>query len=98
MYNLEWIFDGIGTEIASGILTLLIGAIGGTMVYKIAIKRTAKQKQYAGDDSKQSQEMHVGKNDTDNLQLKNKTSIKQVQKAGDNATQVQIGEIKNDRR
>ena len=84
MYNLEWIFDGIGTEIASGILTLLIGA--------------AKQKQYAGDDSKQSQEMHVGKNGTDNSQLKNKTSIKQVQKAGDNATQVQIGEIKNDRR
>ncbi len=98
MYNLEWIFDGIGTEIASGILTLLIGAIGGTMFYKIAIKRTAKQKQYAGDDSKQSQEMHVEKNGTDNSQLKNKTSIKQVQKAGDNATQVQIGEIKNDRR
>lgn len=95
---MEWIFDGIGTEIASGILTLLIGAIGGTMFYKIAIKRTAKQKQYAGDDSKQSQEMHVEKNGTDNSQLKNKTSIKQVQKAGDNATQVQIGEIKNDRR
>lgn len=42
--------------------------------------------------------MRVGKNDTDNSQLKSKTSIKQVQKAGDNATQVQIGEIKNDRR
>ena len=46
MENLEWIFDGIGTELIS----LLIGAvIGGAAGYKIGSKNRSKQKQKAGD-------------------------------------------------
>ena len=52
MKNLEWIFDGIGTELIS----LLIGAVfGGTAGYKIGSKNKIKQKQKARDDSKQIQ-------------------------------------------
>lgn len=52
MENLAWIFDGIGTELIS----LLVGAIfGGAAGYKIGSKNKIKQKQKAGDDSKQIQ-------------------------------------------
>ena len=52
MENLEWIFDGIGTELIS----LIIGAIfGGAAGYKIGSKNKIKQKQNAGDNSKQIQ-------------------------------------------
>ena len=52
MENLEWIFDGIGTEIIS----LIIGAVlGGAAGYKIGSKNKIKQKQNAGDNSKQIQ-------------------------------------------
>lgn len=52
MEYLEWIFDGIGTELIS----LLVGAIfGGAAGYKIGSKNKIKQKQTAGDDSKQIQ-------------------------------------------
>lgn len=52
METLEWIFDGIGTELIS----LLIGAVfGGAAGYKIGSKNKIKQKQKAGDDSKQIQ-------------------------------------------
>lgn len=52
MENLEWIFDGIGTELIS----LIIGAVlGGTAGYKIGSKNKIKQKQKAGDDSEQIQ-------------------------------------------
>lgn len=55
---MEWIFDGIGTAIVSGLIGLIIG--GGTGYY-------------------------IGVNN----------NITQKQKAGDNAQQVQIGQIKN---
>ena len=51
---MEWIFDGIGTAIMSGI----IGAvIGGTTRYQIGIhkKISIKQNQKAGDNSNQIQ-------------------------------------------
>lgn len=52
MENLEWIFDSIGTELIS----LIIGAVfGGTAGYKIGSKNKIKQKQNAGDNSKQIQ-------------------------------------------
>ena len=55
---LEWFFDGIGTEIVSIIVSLIVGAIGGGAIgYKVGIKRTAAQKQRAGDDSEQRQEL-----------------------------------------
>ena len=52
MESLEWIFDGIGTELIS----LIIGAVfGGAAGYKIGSKNKIKQNQKAGDSSKQIQ-------------------------------------------
>jgi hypothetical protein len=52
MEGLEWIFDGIGTELIS----LVIGAaFGGAAGYKIGSKNKIKQNQKAGDNSKQVQ-------------------------------------------
>ena len=52
MEGLEWIFEGIGTELIS----LVIGAfLGGTAGYKIGSKNRIKQNQKAGDNSKQVQ-------------------------------------------
>ncbi|MDE7184066.1 MAG: hypothetical protein K2O40_06210 [Lachnospiraceae bacterium] len=57
---MDWIFDGIGTEMIGIIISLIIGALGGgTVGYKIGIRRTAKQKQIAGDDAEQKQELHI---------------------------------------
>ena len=53
---MEWIFDGIGTEIMSLIVGLAVGGFAG---YKIGIKHTSKQKQVADDSSKQRQELHI---------------------------------------
>ncbi len=95
---MEWFFDGIGTEIIGIIISLLVGAIGGGAVgYRIAIKRTTKQKQRAGNDSEQRQELQITKEENDVHLSKNKTSIKQIQKAGDNAVQVQIGGVNDNR-
>jgi len=95
---MEWIFDGIGTEIIGIVISLTIGALGGGAVgYKIGIKRTAKQKQTAGDDAEQKQELHVGKSDVKDNSSKSKTNIKQIQRAGNNAVQTQIGRINDDR-
>lgn len=52
MNDLKWIFDGIGTAAVTFILGLLVG---GTAGYKIAIRKTIKQIQKAGDNSSQSQ-------------------------------------------
>ena len=50
---MEWIFDGIGTAIIIFIFGLIIGGPTG---YKIGVHRTQiKQKQKAGDSSKQTQ-------------------------------------------
>ncbi len=91
----EWFFDGIGTELIS----LIIGAIGGGAVgYKIGIKRTSVQKQVARDNALQTQEIKMGKNDVRNSPVKSKTSIRQSQKAGNNAVQLQVGGIDDERR
>ena len=89
---MEWLFDGIGTEIIS----LLIGAIGGGIAgYRIAIHRTAKQRQHAGDHALQRQEWQIDQkeNETYHRSTKEKLSVDQVQKAGDHAVQTQIGGI-----
>ena len=50
---MEWIFDGIDTAIITFILRLLVG---GSTGYKIAInKKSIKQKQKAGNNSRQIQ-------------------------------------------
>ena len=91
---MEWFFDGIGTEIISIVISFFIGAVGGGAIgYKIGIKRIAKQKQKAGNNSEQRQKLKIGKNSIGTTASKNKTSIKQVQKADDNAVQTQIGGI-----
>ena len=52
MEDIKWIFDGIGTAA----LTFVVGLLaGGTAGYKIAIKKTIKQRQKAGDNSTQTQ-------------------------------------------
>lgn len=95
---MDWLFDGIGTEIVSIIISLIIGAIGGGAIgYRIGIKRTANQKQNTGNDSKQRQKMQIGKSDVSTHSTKSKTNLKQTQKAGDNAVQTQIGGINDDR-
>lgn len=99
MELLEWIFDGIGTEIVGFVVSLIIGAIGGGAVgYKIGIKQTLSQKQSAGDDSEQRQKLQIGKNSIDTNYSKSKTNLKQSQKAGNGSVQTQIGGINDDRR
>lgn len=49
---MDWIFDGIGTEIIS----LIVGLCGGGLVgYRIGIKNKISQKQKAGNNSNQIQ-------------------------------------------
>ena len=79
----EWVFDGIGTTI--------IGAICSFIGYKAAVKKIGQQSQRAGDDAKQKQEMIVENVEGEkNVQ----SSIKQTQKAGNNAEQIQCGGFK----
>lgn len=49
---MEWIFDGIGTMIVSGILGLLFGGVIG---YRIGVRISIRQKQKGGDNANQSQ-------------------------------------------
>lgn len=52
MEKMQWVFDGIGTELIS----LVIGTLGGGAIgYRIGKKNKVKQKQKAGDNSKQIQ-------------------------------------------
>ena len=54
--NVEWIFDGLGTEIIVGLISLIIGALGGGFAgYKIGVKNKVKQKQKARDNANQNQ-------------------------------------------
>ena len=52
MNNLEWIFDGIGTELISLIIGSLVGGFAG---YKIGVKNKVKQRQNAKDFANQTQ-------------------------------------------
>lgn len=49
---MEWFFSGIGTEIISALVGLIIGGVSG---YKIGVRNKIKQVQKAGDNSKLSQ-------------------------------------------
>lgn len=56
MENLEWVLDGIGTELIGTVIGLIIGALGGGAVgYKMGAKSKVKQSQKAGDNSEQKQ-------------------------------------------
>ena len=54
--NIQWVFDGIGTEIISIIIGLIVGCIGGGFVgYRIGNKNKVKQAQKAHDNVNQNQ-------------------------------------------
>lgn len=90
MGNLQWIFDGIGTEI----LSLAIGAAaGGLAGYKVGIKKNGKQIQKAKSDAKQKQELIVDVEASAVEKAYVQSNIKQAQEAGKNSEQVQIGRI-----
>lgn len=93
---MEWIFEGIGTEIISIVISLVIGGVVG---YKIGIKKASNQKQIAGDDADQKQIINIEESDFSQIKKANiETSIVQSQKAGDSSSQSQIGEIRNNGR
>lgn len=52
---MEWIFDGIGTEIISALLGLLIGGGAGYGIGVVITKNKIKQSQKAGDNASQVQ-------------------------------------------
>ena len=90
MGNLQWIFDGIGTEI----VVLLIGLfIGGGIGYKIGINK-GQQKQVSKDNAKQNQDLRIDSRE-DNHETVFYKSLKQTQRAGDNDNQIQTGKIVN---
>lgn len=96
---MEWLFDGIGTELVGIVISFIIGAIGGgTIGHKIGIKQTAKQKQIAGDNAQQTQELRSASGGMGTIASKRRTSIKQSQKGGNNSVQSQIGGVNDGRR
>jgi predicted TIM-barrel enzyme len=86
---MEWIFDGIGTAI----INLIIGAIaGGAIGYRIGIKSRSKQVQKAESYANQNQSIEIGSRKVvDSGRIS--SSIKQVQKAGEHVSQVQVGRV-----
>lgn len=56
MENIQWIFDGIGTEIISLIIGLIVGGFSG---YKIGVRNKVKQKQKARDNATQTQKGNI---------------------------------------
>lgn len=79
----EWVFDGIGATV--------VAAICGFVGYKAVVKKIGEQSQTAGDNSKQKQKLVIdGEGDKQYVQ----NNIKQTQKAGDYAEQIQCGNFK----
>lgn len=92
----KWVFEGIGTEIISLIIGLVVGGIGG---FAIGKRTKSKQMQTAGDSSKQKQTFSVDNGVIDNSKKNKETStIVQKQKAGNNSEQVQTGSVKHGQR
>ena len=52
---MEWIFDGIGTELVSALIGLLVGGVAGYGIGVVCTKNKIKQKQKAGDNANQIQ-------------------------------------------
>lgn len=53
---MEWIFEGIGTEIIIAVISLVVGGLGGGAIgYRIGTKSKVKQNQIAGKNSTQNQ-------------------------------------------
>lgn len=94
---MEWFLDGLGTELVSRILSIILGVgVGGVIGYKIGLKKQVlRQRQKAGHTSSQKQTGEINKdNDLNekNLSISN-VKIVQEQKAKNEASQTQIGRI-----
>ena len=50
--NIDWIFSGIGTDIISAIIGVIIGGVSG---YRVGVRNRIKQVQKAGNNSNLSQ-------------------------------------------
>lgn len=87
MEVIQWLFDGLGTEIVSLLLGSIIGGVAG---YKLACVNVIKQKQQAGKNAKQEQEIEVAC-DVENTELESKIYQKQKGKTG--SVQSQIGKV-----
>ena len=64
--NCEWIFDGIGTEIISIIISLLLGGVVGFFAGRRSI---TKQKQIAKDYAKQQQTASISQSEDKTVQI-----------------------------
>lgn len=93
---MEWIFDGIGTELISLAVGLILGAVGGVQGYKIKLKHASRQKQVGGNGAKQLQKININSDNSDTVSVKKKKTVNQYQKSGKNSIQIQVGEIEND--
>ena len=92
--NLDTVFNGIGTEIISIMVSLIIGAIGGGILgYKIGIKHSYCQKQISGAESEQEQEFRVDNMDIVNGSIIKNEKISQYQEAGTKSKQTQIAGV-----
>jgi hypothetical protein len=96
---MDWFFDGIGTEIISILIGLVIGAgTGGAIGYRIGVgKNTLTQKQKVGNNSQQKQigkmSEGVDSNSTPNTTKISCSRVSQKQKGGNGSVQSQIGGI-----
>lgn len=59
---MEWIFDGIGTELVSALIGLLVGGVAGYGIGVAITNNKIKQKQKAGDNANQVQIGQVNNN------------------------------------
>ena len=87
MNSFQWTFDGWGTAFLSCLITILIGGVGFMLVRNTKIK----QKQKAGNNSKQKQVFSGYDKNTPSGKSKKTNIVIQEQTAGDNAEQIQIG-------
>lgn len=95
METLQWVFDGIGTEL----LSLVIGGIvGGLAGYKIRIRKNGKQNQKAKGGAKKQQKILISSESNVESDTGVQNKISQIQKAGKNSEQVQIGRIEDGKR
>lgn len=89
----DWVFDGIGTEL----IGLLIGSVlGGFAGYKVGVSNKAKQVQKSKDHSKQNQNLNIRVQDDKNNVFESVSTFSQIQKARNDAIQVQAGDIRNE--
>jgi hypothetical protein len=100
--NMDWFFDGIGTELIGILVGLVIGAgTGGAIGYRIGVRKNAlTQKQKAGNNSRQKQ---IGKilegvdrDSTQNITKVSCSRVNQKQNGGEDSIQSQLGGINSD--